>query len=118
LFVSNVPFNATEADIRRTFVKFGEIKSLSINNQKGFIFLDMATPDLALKIIEHSKNKEILMDGRVLHAEKKQSKPDRGPRGDKDREDRPRGDKGERRDRGEKINGKASATRDQSSKKQ
>jgi len=122
LFVSNVPFNATEEQVRAIFAKFGEIKSVSVNNNKGLAFIDMANPDIALRAIDSGRNGELAMDGRTLSvAEKKPQKQGGSFRGEKDRGDqrgprvdkRDRGDRGERVDRGERINGKTSAPREQ-----
>jgi len=126
LFVSNVPFTATEEQVRAIFTKFGEVKSVSVNNNKGLAFIDMANPDIALRAIDSGRNGELALEGRTLSvAEKKPQKQGGSFRGDKDRGDQrgprvdkrdqrgDRGERGERVDRGERINGKTSAPREQ-----
>jgi RNA recognition motif-containing protein len=120
LFVSNVPFSATEEQVRAIFVQFGEVKSVSVNTNKGLAFIDMATADIALKAIDSGRNGELVLEGRTLSVvEKKPQKQGGSFRGDKDqrgpridKKDQ-RGDKGDRVDRGERINGKTSAPREQ-----
>jgi len=129
LFVSNVPFGATEDQVKATFAKFGEIKNVSINNQKGFVFLDVATVELAQKVIQNAKEGELIIDGRTLSVEERREKPkregsfkerrgDRNERGERsERNDRPprseRADRPERRDSNGKLSG-----RDQSARRQ
>jgi RNA recognition motif-containing protein len=122
LFVSNVPFTATEEQVKAIFAKFGEVKSISVN--KGLAFIDMANPDIALRAIDSGRNGELFLEGRTLKVEEKKPPKQgggfRGDRGDQrgPREKRPdqrgdRADRAERPDRGERINGKTSAPRDQ-----
>jgi len=129
--VSNVPFTATEEQVRAIFTKFGEVKSVSVNSNKGLAFIDMANPDIALRAIDSGRSGELALEGRTLKVEEKKPPKQGGFRGDKDRVDQrgPRVDKrdqrggerggervvggGERVDRGERINGKTSAPRDQ-----
>jgi len=57
LYVGNIPYNATEEDLRELFSECGEIESLKImkdqftGGSKGFGFIEMATEDDAKKAI-------------------------------------------------------------------
>jgi len=113
LFVSNVPFNATEEQVKTIFSKIGEVSSVSVNKSKGIAFIDMANPDIALKAIESARNGELVLDGRPLKVEEKKLSKQGSFKGEKERgsrvDKRPR-DKGEG---GDKVNGKTSGPRDQ-----
>jgi RNA recognition motif-containing protein len=55
MYVGNIPYNATEEDIRELFSEYGEIDSLKIiqdqftGQSKGFGFIEMASEEDAKK---------------------------------------------------------------------
>ncbi|MFZ5801608.1 MAG: RNA recognition motif domain-containing protein [Candidatus Omnitrophota bacterium] len=62
LYVGNLSYNATEADIQGLFQKYGEIKSVSLitdkysGQSKGFAFVEMAKPEDAEKALAENGN--------------------------------------------------------------
>ncbi len=93
IYVGNLAYSATEADLRELFAFYGTIKSVSIptdqGRSKGFAFVDFETEeeeDSALKQIESLNGLELL--GRQLRVNKAKPKEagsrsfDRKPRGD------------------------------------
>ena len=57
IYVGNIPYDATEEDLRELFSEYGEIQSLKIvtdhytDRSKGFAFIEMANEEDAKKII-------------------------------------------------------------------
>jgi len=97
LFINNVPFNATEDQLKVVFTKFGQIQNASIIPQKGYGFLAFTTVEAAQKAIQSGKDGELVIDGRTLSVEERRPKKD----GFKDRKD----DRGQRNSRGEEKRG-------------
>jgi len=97
LFINNVPFNATEDQLKVVFNKFGQIQNASIIPQKGYGFLAFTTVEAAQKAIQSGKDGELVIDGRTLSVEERKPKKD----GFKDRKD----DRGQRNSRGEEKRG-------------
>ncbi|MGE0822615.1 MAG: RNA recognition motif domain-containing protein [Candidatus Binatia bacterium] len=70
LFVGNLPYTATNADLERVFSEAGKVTSVSVmtdratGQSKGFAFIDMATKDEASAAIKRFDGREAL--GRVL----------------------------------------------------
>jgi cold-inducible RNA-binding protein len=62
LFVGNVPYVATEADIRDVFAQLGSVKSVRIitdydtGRSKGYAFVEMSTPEEAQRAIKELNN--------------------------------------------------------------
>jgi RNA recognition motif-containing protein len=58
IYVGNLPYTATEDDVRQLFEKFGEIQSVKIimdnmtGRPKGFGFVEMSSNEDATKAIE------------------------------------------------------------------
>jgi RNA recognition motif-containing protein len=58
LFVGNLPFTATEADLRELFAQAGTVEAVNViinrdtGQSKGFAFVEMATEDEAKKAIQ------------------------------------------------------------------
>lgn len=74
IFVGNLPFSATEADLRALFADYGEIDSVAIINDRdtgrsrGFGFVELADEALAQKAITDLDGYE--MSGRQLAVNK------------------------------------------------
>lgn len=70
IFVGNLPFSATEAQLTELFGKHGEVSSAAIvkdkftDRSRGFGFVEMATSEAATAAISALNGHE--MDGRAL----------------------------------------------------
>jgi RNA recognition motif-containing protein len=66
MYVGNIPYNATEEDLRNLFSEYGEIESLKIiqdrdtGRSKGFGFIEMAEESSARKAIEELNGKDFM----------------------------------------------------------
>lgn len=87
LFVGNLPFRMTDAELEEMFAPFGEIVSVKIitdrqtGRSKGFAFVEYAAEDAAEKAIEALHGQDV--DGRALVvnvARPPQPREDRGGR--------------------------------------
>ncbi len=84
LYVGNLPFSATEEDVRAVFVEFGEVSSVKLisdretGRPRGFGFVEIAddAADAAIAAVNGSP-----MDGRPLRVSKAQDTPRRSPFG-------------------------------------
>jgi RNA recognition motif-containing protein len=80
LYVGNLPFSATEADVRALFERHGKVDSVKLVNDRetgrprGFCFVDMA-PDEAQAAI-HALN-GFQLGGRALRINEAQERPQR-----------------------------------------
>ncbi len=87
LYVGNLPYSATEDDLRNAFAAFGEVSRVSVvmdkfsGRSKGFAFVEMpdsSAADAAIKALNESN-----MGGRnikVNEARPRTERPPRGPR--------------------------------------
>ncbi len=70
IFVGNLPFSATEAQLTELFAKHGEVSSAAIvkdkftDRSRGFAFVEMASNEAATAAIAALSGHE--MDGRAL----------------------------------------------------
>jgi RNA recognition motif-containing protein len=84
LYVGNLPFNATEADVKALFERHGQVDSVKLINDRetgkprGFGFVDMA-PNEALAAIEALNGFQ--MNGRPLRVNEAQERPQRPRQG-------------------------------------
>ncbi|MDO8504225.1 MAG: RNA-binding protein [Candidatus Liptonbacteria bacterium] len=84
LYVGNLPYSATEDDLKKMFAEVGAVESAAVitdkfsGRSKGFGFVEMATPEEAEKAIQLLNQKP--MDGRNLSVSEARPKEDRGPR--------------------------------------
>ena len=64
MYVGNIPYNASEEDLRELFSEYGEIESLKImkdqftDRSKGFGFIEMASEEDAKKAIAALNGKD------------------------------------------------------------
>jgi RNA recognition motif-containing protein len=87
LFVGNMSFQTTEADLRALFEPYGQVTRIHIVNDRetgqprGFAFVEMAKDDEAAKAMSELNGKEVA--GRALRVNEATPKPERGggPRG-------------------------------------
>jgi RNA recognition motif-containing protein len=84
LYVGNLPFSATEAEIRSLFEQHGQVESVKIvtdrdtGRPRGFGFVDMPADD-AQNAIQHMNGSE--MNGRPLRVNEARERAPRPPRG-------------------------------------
>jgi cold-inducible RNA-binding protein len=82
LFVGNMSFQTTEADLRALFEPFGQVTRIHIVNDRetgqprGFAFVEMAKDDEAAKAMTELNGKEV--SGRALRVNEATPKPERG----------------------------------------
>ncbi len=84
IYVGNINYDATEADLREAFQQYGEVDSVKIimdrytGRSKGFGFLEMPDDEEAKAAIEGLNGEEILgRPVRVDQARPRRSKPQR-----------------------------------------
>jgi cold-inducible RNA-binding protein len=84
LYVGNLPFSATDADLQAIFADAGAVASAKVimdrdsGRSKGFGFVEMDTPEAAVKAIEMFNGGEY--EGRQIRVSEAQPQGDR-PRG-------------------------------------
>ncbi len=87
LYVGNLSYSATNADLEELFAQVGNVQSVNIVTDKvsgqsrGFGFVEMSTPEEAQQAIERLNGQEL--KGRALRidqARSREDKPDRGGR--------------------------------------
>ena len=84
LYVGNLPFSATEADVRTLFEQHGQVDSVKLVNDRetgrprGFGFVDMPGTD-AENAIQHMNGYE--MNGRALRVNEARERAPRPTRG-------------------------------------
>jgi cold-inducible RNA-binding protein len=85
LFVGNLPFSASEEDVRGMFQEFGEVQGVTIptdrdtGKPRGFAFVEMSADDDAEKAIAALNGKSL--GGRTLNVNEARPKESRGPGG-------------------------------------
>jgi cold-inducible RNA-binding protein len=85
LFVGNLPFGATENDLRTLFEKFGAVERVSVitdrdtGKSRGFGFVEMADDQAAAQAIAGLNNTEF--NGRALSVSEARPKTERGEGG-------------------------------------
>ncbi|MEO0004882.1 MAG: RNA-binding protein [candidate division WOR-3 bacterium] len=85
VFVGNLPFSATEDQLRNLFGQHGEVTSVEIIKDKftersrGFAFVEMATDEQAAAAIAALNQFE--MEGRQLTVNEARARTERPPRG-------------------------------------
>ena len=83
IYVGNLPFSATEAEVRKLFEQYGNVQSVKLVNDRetgrprGFGFVDMPSSD-AQKAIEHTNGMD--MGGRPLRVNEAREREARPPR--------------------------------------
>lgn len=89
LYVGNLPYSATEDQLKDLFSGAGAVESVRIivdkfsNRSKGFGFVEMATEDEAKKAIEMFKEHEL--DGRKMVVNEARPMEERKPKRFNDR---------------------------------
>src|ERR1700756_4878451 len=81
LFVGNMSFQTTEADLRSAFEQYGEIERVQVmtdrdtGRARGFAFVEMADEQAAANAIAGLNGKDL--DGRALNVNEAKPKPER-----------------------------------------
>jgi cold-inducible RNA-binding protein len=76
IYVGNLPFTATESQVREMFGKHGNVQSVALINDRetgrprGFGFVEMDDTAAAIKALDGTQ-----MDGRTLNVNEAQDKP-------------------------------------------
>jgi len=84
IYVGNLPFNATEDQLRSAFAAFGEVSSVNLitdrdtGQSKGFAFVEMAQNSAADSAIKGLNDTE--MGGRNLKVNEAKPRGERTPR--------------------------------------
>jgi len=107
IYVGNLPFSATEEELRELFEQHGQVQSVSIISDRetgrsrgfGFVEMEAASADDAIAALDQAQ-----MGGRSLSVSEARARPERGGGGgggrdrdrggDRDRGDRDRGGRG------------------------
>jgi RNA recognition motif-containing protein len=82
MYVGNIPYNATEEDLRELFSECGEIESLKIiqdqftNRSRGFGFVEMANEEDTKKAIESLNGKDFMGKNLTVNEARPQQKRD------------------------------------------
>ena len=85
IYVGNLPFSASEADVRALFSQHGEVQSVSLptdretGRPRGFGFVEMGSDREAKAAISAMHGKDV--DGRSLTVNEARPKEARGPGG-------------------------------------
>ena len=80
MYVGNIPYNATEAELRELFSEYGEIESLQImkdqvtDRSRGFGFIEMASDEDTKKAIEALDGKDFMGKSLKVNEAKPQQK--------------------------------------------
>ena len=82
IFVGNLPFSATEDEVRALFEQFGDVESVNLvtdretGRPRGFGFVEMSSgADEAIQAIDKTQ-----LGGRTLNVNEARPREDRGPR--------------------------------------
>ena len=83
IYVGNLPFSATEDEVRSLFESHGKVESVKIimdretGRPRGFAFVEMSSSDAQTAI---AQTNGFNMGGRPLRVNEAQERPQRGPR--------------------------------------
>ena len=85
LYISNLSYNITDADLKELFAEYGEIVSAKVimdretGRSRGFGFVELSVDELAKKAIEELN--QASYDGKVINITEARPREDRGDRG-------------------------------------
>jgi RNA recognition motif-containing protein len=80
IYVGNLSFNSSEADLKGLFAAYGEVESAKVivdqftNRSRGFGFIEMSNREEGLKAIQELDSKDL--DGRSLKVNEAKPKTD------------------------------------------
>ena len=85
LYISNLSYNISDADLRQLFADYGEITSAKVimdretGRSRGFGFVELSDDELAKKAMEELN--QASYDGKVINITEARPREDRGDRG-------------------------------------
>ncbi|MBK1721826.1 RNA recognition motif domain-containing protein [Thiocystis violacea] len=85
IYVGNLPYNITDADLRETFARFGDVSQVNLitdkftGESKGFGFVEMANNSFADAAIKGLNGTDL--KGRTIKVNEAKPKTDRGSGG-------------------------------------
>ncbi len=85
IYVGNLPYSASDADLQQNFSEFGDVVSATVmtdrdtGRSKGFGFVEMSSPAQAQAAIEGLNGQSV--SGRALVVNLARPRDDSGPRG-------------------------------------
>ena len=85
LYISNLSYNISDADLRQLFADYGEITSAKVimdretGRSRGFGFVELRDDELAKKAIEELN--QASYDGKAINITEARPREDRGDRG-------------------------------------
>lgn len=85
IYVGNLPYSVTDADLRETFSRFGEVSQVNLitdrfsGESKGFGFVEMANNSQADAAIKGLNGTDL--KGRTITVNQAKPKTDHAPRG-------------------------------------
>ena len=85
LYISNLSYNISDADLRQLFADYGEITSAKVimdretGRSRGFGFVELSDDELAKKAFEELN--QASYDGKVINITEARPREDRGDRG-------------------------------------
>lgn len=85
IYVGNLPYSASDADLQQNFSAFGDVVSATVmtdrdtGRSKGFGFVEMSSPAQAQAAIEGLNGQSV--SGRALVVNLARPRDDSGPRG-------------------------------------
>jgi len=76
VYVTNLPYSATEQQVRTQFSTLGEVKNIVM--RKGFCFIEFSTREVMKAVIDKAAKEPVVMDGRTLNVEQKKKGGNKG----------------------------------------
>lgn len=81
LYVKQVPENASEQDVLTLFGRFGPVKRVELNGQRGFAFVDYESASSVQACLSSTKESTLELLGATLKVEERNSRAGGGPGG-------------------------------------
>jgi RNA recognition motif. (a.k.a. RRM, RBD, or RNP domain) len=81
LYVKQVPENASEQDVLTLFGRFGPVKRVELNGQRGFAFVDYESASAVQACLSSTKESALELLGSALKVEERNSRGGGGPGG-------------------------------------
>ena len=92
LYVGNLPYSATESEIREKFAAIGEVVSVNLITDKftgqarGFGFVEMADKNAGIKAISELNNQDFNGRNLVVNEAREKQRDSRPPRQNRDQD--------------------------------
>jgi RNA recognition motif-containing protein len=79
LYVGNVSYSATSDELKELFAQYGEVKQVNLMEGKGFGFVEMSSPEEAMKARDALNGTDF--KGRTLKVDEARQPKDKQKRG-------------------------------------